>query len=157
MSTREAKKNDCRIKKIKLISSGEETKRLNHSDSYGFYSSLILFPLIFSSPCDIFLRPSVISPMVFCIPYRVFCPCLVSFVFFYRLRSISYAVFSRILYCYLLYGFVYVCIPIGIGCAVPRHGIKIFGLSTYIFPRHYFIPYRNDVYPARLFHRQSIS
>lgn len=37
------------------------------------------------------------------------------------------------------------------GCAVPRHGIKIFGLSTYDFPRHYFIPYRNDVYPARFF------
>nr|DAN28895.1 MAG TPA: hypothetical protein [Caudoviricetes sp.] len=94
--------------------------------------------------------------MVFCITYRVFCPCLVSSVFFYRLRSISYTVFSRILYCYLLYGFVYVCIPIGICCAASRHGIN-FCLSNYDFPRHYFIPYRNDVYPARLFHRQSIS
>nr|DAN28896.1 MAG TPA: hypothetical protein [Caudoviricetes sp.] len=44
MSTPRSKKKDHRIKKIKLISFGEETKRLNHSDSYGFYSSLMLFP-----------------------------------------------------------------------------------------------------------------
>ena len=70
MSTTEEKKIHRLLKKIKPISYGEETKRLNLPFPYdflspGYRSYDSMFPVA---------SLSVISPMIFCIPYKGFHP-----------------------------------------------------------------------------------
>lgn len=131
-----------------------------------FCSSLILFSLIFLSTGYLSYDSLTIALVSFWyLPYESLPP------FFYGSLEISSVlcrtlVFSDTLPCgipvvflWFLYGVLWLSSIVYslVWCTLSPGTALKFWFGYLCIPRHYFIPYRNDVYPARLFHRQSIS